>query len=127
LGKALELKKIIKAVAVSQIVTVMLIGILGVYVYFGKLTENNARLAVFAVMVVSLIFGAFVLAKNIERAGLINGLVLAMLYFGSFAVMSIAIKGKISIDAYEATRLVTILASGMLGGVLGINTQKGTG
>lgn len=118
---AIDLKKIAKAVLLSQLSTIILIGIFGIFAYFGKVTENTANIVTLGLIVISLIFATFILAKNIERAGLINGLVTSALFFLITAVISAIIKGRFSISEYEVTRLVMMLSAGMLGGVLGIN------
>ena len=120
--KIIHPDKIIKSVLLSQIITVILTGLLSVVVTLCNIKESTAGILIFAVIIVSVLLGAFVLAKNVEAGGLVNGFCLAVGYYAVLILISLAIGDKIKIDATGITRLVTVLASGMLGGVLGVNT-----
>ena len=122
MGKRItEFGKISKCVLLSLIVTVILCGIFALAVYLWQIEESTARIVVFAFMIVSVLFGAYVLAKNLEHSGLINGLIMALGYFAVIMLLSLIVCGRISFGIRDITRLVTIAASGMLGGILGIN------
>lgn len=120
--KIAEFGKISKCVLLSLIVTIMLCGIFALLVYLWQIEESTARVVGFAFMLVSVLFGAYVLAKNVEHSGLLNGLIMALEYFLVILFLSFLINGRISISVRDITRLVTVAASGMLGGILGINT-----
>ncbi|MCR4692436.1 MAG: TIGR04086 family membrane protein [Firmicutes bacterium] len=123
MGKRItEFSKISKCVLLSLIVTVILCGIFALAVYLWQIEESTARIVVFAFMIVSVLFGAFVLAKNLEHSGLLNGLIMAFGYFLVISILSFAAGKGISLGVRDITRFVTITAAGMLGGVLGINT-----
>lgn len=117
-----EFKKVLKCVLLSFVMTVLLGGILAFFVYFWEVPESTVRIIVFAIMIVSVLFSGFVLAKNLERNGLFNGLLMGVIYFAVILVLSLILNGKISFGVANITRLVTVAAAGMLGGILGINT-----
>lgn len=119
--KIAEFGKISKCVLLSFITTIILCGLLAAAVCLWQIDENTARIIIFLVMIVSVLFGAFVLAKNLEHSGLLNGLVMALIYFAVIILMSFILRGRIFVDIRDLTRLITISASGMLGGILGIN------
>lgn len=119
-----EFKKVLKCVLLSFVMTILLGGILAFIVYFWQIEEPTAKIIIFAAMIVSVLFGSFVLAKNIEGKGLINGLLMAVIYFLVILIISFILNGRLSFGVREITRLVTLSASGMLGGILGINTKK---
>lgn len=121
-NKVAELGKISKCVLLSFIVTIILCGIFAAAVSVWQIEESTSKTVVSVLMVISVIFGAFVLAKNLEHAGLLNGLIMAIMYFATLVLISFIINGKFSLDAGNITRLVIIAAAGMLGGILGINT-----
>ena len=117
-----EVKKVLKCVLLSFVVTVILGGILAFFVYFWQVQEATVKITVFAIMIISVLFSGFVLAKNLERNGLFNGLLMGLIYFGAILVLSFILNGKISFGMANITRLVTVAAAGMLGGIIGINT-----
>ena len=120
--KISEFGKISKCVLLSFITTLILCGLFSVAVSIWDIEESTAKTVVFAMMAVSVIFGAFVLAKNIEHSGLLNGLIMAVFYFAVIMLLSLIINGKSAFGATHITKFITIAASGMLGGILGVNT-----
>jgi len=120
--KIAEFSKISKCVLLSFILTIILCGLFAAAVCLWQIDEGTARIVIFAIMIVSVLFGAFVLAKNLEHSGLLNGLIMALVYFGVILLMSFILNGRIFVGIRDLTRLITISASGMLGGILGINT-----
>lgn len=117
-----EVKKVLKCTLLSFVVTILLGGILAFFVYFCSLQESTVRITVFAIMIISVLFSGFVLSKNLERNGLFNGLLMGLCYFGVILILSFILSGKISLGMANITRLITIAAAGMLGGIIGINT-----
>lgn len=121
-NKIAEFGKISKCVLLSFITTVILCGLFAAAVCLWQIDEGTSRIVVFGIMIVSVLFGAFVLAKNLEHSGLLNGLIMALIYFGVILLMSFILNGRVSLGIRDLTRLITISASGVLGGILGINT-----
>ena len=120
---AQDLKKILKGVLLSLVMSVILAAILAIIVFFADISDRTVSTVVMILSALSVFFGAVVLAKNIDSRGLLNGLILAALYF--LVLMSISfLTGGVSFDSFAALRLISILAAGMLGGILGINSKK---
>lgn len=117
-----EFGKISRCALLSLVVTVILCGIFAFCVHLWQIEESTARTIVFAIVIVSLIFGGFVLAKNIGHSGLLNGLLMSVIYFFALLLLSLITGGGSFSGAADVTRFVTIIASGMLGGILGVNT-----
>ncbi len=119
--KILNFKALLKGILLSMAVSIVALVILSVFVFFMDISDNTVSVLVFAITAVSVLAGAFVLAKNIECGGLVNGLALAVGYFLVLLVVSLAIEGGVSFSVQNIIRLLIALAAGMLGGVLGIN------
>ena len=117
-----EFKKVLKCVLLSFVMTVILAGILAFFVYFWQIEDTTAMVIAFVIMILSVLFGSFVLAKNLDSNGLLNGLLMASIYFLAVFLTASVMNGKLKISAADITRLVTLSAAGMLGGILGINT-----
>lgn len=121
-AKTLEFKKILKGVLFALVLSILLMGILAVFVFFMNISDRTVSTVILALSALSVFLGALILAKNISGRGLLNGLVLAAIYFAVLTVISAAINGSVSLESSNIIRCVSILAAGMLGGVLGINT-----
>ncbi len=123
-GKALALKKISKAMLLAFVLNILAAGILSVFVYFMDMPEKLVSSLIITVSALCIFFGGVVLAKNIEKKGLLNGLMLGLGYVAVLLVLSLTAFGEISFGMQNITRCICILAAAMLGGVTGINTKK---
>jgi len=120
----LSLKKIFIGTAVSVVVSIILLCLLSILVCFGDFDDRTVSAFVLIVSAVSTFLGAFVLARNISGRGLVNGLVLGVIYCLLLMVISLLLDGAVSFEFKNLTRLFAIIAAAMLGGVLGINSAK---
>lgn len=120
----MSIKKIFTGTFLSLLISLVLVCILAVIVYFSNISDRAVSGVIFLVSCLSVFLGALILAKNIESRGLLNGIILAGVYFAVLLVVSLLVNGRISVSVNNILRLLSILASGGLGGVLGINTHK---
>ena len=120
----MDIKKILKGTFLSLFISLVLVCILAIIVYFSNISDRTVSGIIFAVSCLSVFLGALILAKNITSRGLLNGLALSGVYFVILLLVSLLVNGGISMSMSNFLRLFAILASGCLGGVLGINTNK---
>ena len=123
-GNVINMANILKGVLLALVLSVILTALAAVFVCFMNVSDRTVSNLIFAVSAVSVLAAAFVLAKNSEQRGLLNGLLLGIGYFAVLAVLSLIINGGIGFGSQLFFRCFAILAAGMLGGVLGINTKK---
>jgi len=121
-SKAINIKKIGKSALFSQVVTVILTAIFAIVVYFGNISESISNVILLGIIIFSVFFGGFVLSKNIEHSGLLNGLFLALVYIMLLVPLSIILNKTLMFGKDEITKIICILGAGMLGGIIGINT-----
>ena len=120
----MSVKKILTGTFLSLLISLILVCILAGIVYFSNLSDRTVSAVMFWVSCLSVFLGALILARNIENRGLLNGIILAGFYFLIIFVVSLMANGTVSASLGNVLRLLSILASGGLGGVLGINTKK---
>lgn len=120
----MSIKKIFTGAIISLLISLLLGCVLAIVVYFSNISDRAVSGIIFGISCLSVLLGALILAKNIESRGLLNGIVLAGVYFGVLLVISLLVNGGVSLSASNILRLVSVIASGGLGGVLGINTKK---
>lgn len=118
----LSLRKLIICTGISVIISVILLLLITVLVYYGDFEERTVSAVVLLAVAVSVFCGAFILARNIPGGGLLNGLFVGVAYCVVLAVMSFVVNGSVYLDTVNVTKLIIALAGGMLGGVLGINS-----
>jgi len=122
--KSLNYKGIFVGALISIIISIVLIIALTLWVCYGNLKESTILGILQGISGISVGIGAFFLARNITSGGLINGLFLSVLYLIILYISSLFIGESSFFSSDNLFRIVIILASGMLGGVLGINTAE---
>ena len=120
----MEIKKIFKALVVALGLSLVLTGIFSVFVYFINMSERTVSVVIFVLSAVSVLFGAYILARKISEKGLLNGFVLSVFYLSVIFLISLAANGNVSFESGNVLRIIGCVLSGMLGGVLGINMKS---
>lgn len=121
---SLDFRKIFIGSAVSLAISVLFMCVLAVFVFFLNVSDRTTTMLIFALSALAVFLGALLLAKNIPSRGLINGLILALIYFLVLSAVSFAVTGGISLNSTNLFRFLATLFAGMLGGILGINGKK---
>ena len=120
----LDFKKIIKGVLLALVFSIFAMVVLSIIVFFADISDRTVSTLVLILSALSVFLGALILAKNIESRGLLNGLLLGCIYFALLIVVSAVACGSVSFESGNILRCISVLAGGMLGGVMGINTKK---
>lgn len=121
---SLDFRKIFIGSAVSLALSVLFMCVLAVFVFFLNVSDRTTSMLIFALSALAVFLGALFLAKNIPSRGMINGLLLAVIYFLVLSAVSVAVTGGISLNSTNLFRILATLFAGMLGGILGINGKK---
>ena len=121
---SLDFRKIFIGSAVSLAISVLFMCVLAVFVFFLNVSDRTTTMLIFVLSALAVFLGALLLAKNIPSRGLINGLILALIYFLVLSAVSFAVTGGISLNSTNLFRFLATLFAGMLGGILGINGKK---
>ena len=121
---SMNIKKILKALLLALILSIIVIGILSVAVYFLNISDRTISTLIMLLSALCIFFASFVLTKNIEKSGLLNGILLSALYFLVLILLSLLVNGSVDLGFSNFLRLLVTIASGALGGILGINAKK---
>lgn len=123
-AQGISISKSLKALFLSVVLSILSVGIFSIFVFFFNISDRTISTIVLLLSALSVFFASFVLAKNCEKNGLLNGLFLAGLYFLVLIGLSLLLNGSVSFDFSNLLRLLSVIAAGALGGILGINNKK---
>ena len=121
--KKINFTGIAKGIAFSLILTFLFIFIIALVCYFCTVSEKIMSLSVFAATAISVFLGALLLAKSADGSGLVHGLILGIGYLIIMFIADFIFHKGIDISGGIVSTPVCVLASGMLGGILGINSK----
>lgn len=112
-----------KGIGFSLILTFVLLFIIALVCYFSSISDKMLSLFVFIATAMSVLTGALFVAKNADGSGLVHGLILGIGYLVIMFVTELIFDKGINFDGSAITSAFSILLSGMLGGILGINSK----
>ncbi len=118
--KKLKVKPILKAVALSLLLTFLFILIITAACYFGNISDKLLGFLIFAASAVSVFLSCLFMAKGVKQRGFLYGLTAGFGYFLVIFVASVATSGTFVPSAQSITILVGAMLSGALGGIAGV-------
>lgn len=123
-GKKLNFAGIGKGMVFSLILTFVFILIIAAVCYFANISDRLLSILVFAATGLSVLLGAVLVSKSADGAGLLHGAVLGAGYILIMTISSAVTQKGFVFNQQALTMLICVLACGMLGGILGINSKK---
>ncbi len=121
--KAFDIKRIVKGILFAFIFSIVAIGILTAAVFFSDISDRTIKTVIFIISALSAFLGALLAARNVPARGLLHGLVVGIGYFAIITILSLAISSSTALNSRNILRFAAVLAAGMLGGTLGINSK----
>lgn len=117
-----KINLIFKGCIFSLISTLILVFLVSLLYYFSNVSDNIINIILFSITVISVFLGGLITAKKAESRGLIYGLFSSVAYFIIIFAVSIIINKQANFTPHFLSMLFAGLASGMLGGIVGVNS-----
>lgn len=119
--KNINTKSILKGTVFSLMLTIILVIIIAIISYFFNISDKLLSALLFLTSIISVFFGAIFVSKTTGQKGLVHGLFLALGYFLVLFCASAITKKQFDISMGLFTMFLADIASGLLGGILGVN------
>ncbi|MDY3928344.1 MAG: TIGR04086 family membrane protein [Clostridia bacterium] len=121
--KKLNIRGILKGVLIALAITVVFVIIIALICYFADISDGVIAIMLYVVGAVSVFTSSLFLAKSITTKGMLHGLILGLGYFMVIFILSAVFKKQVTANTKLFVSLISALASGMLGGIMGVNTN----
>ncbi len=122
--KKLNIRGILKGILISLAITVICVIAVALVCYFADVSDGVISIMLYVISAVSVFVSSLLLAKSITNNGLLHGLILGAGYFLVIFIFSAVFKKQISVNTKFFVSMVAALASGMLGGIMGVNAKE---
>lgn len=110
---------VLKAVLLSYVVTLFLLLTISFLMLKTGMSAGGASIAIIAVYVIASFVGGYYLGKHVEEKRYVWGLVVALVYFMFYILISLLVKGDTpTVFMDYINTLLIISLGGMLGGML---------
>lgn len=112
-----------KGIFLSICITLIMILALSIILSFSDIKENVIMPTVFFISSFSILIGAFLVAKRIDKNGIVYGSILGLIYMIILYLISSIINLNFSLDVNSIIMVVLGVIGGAVGGILGVNLK----
>ncbi len=115
---------ILKGIAISIILTLLLLFIFAIVLTYTNVSEKMIPAVIIVVTAISLLIGSSIVNRKIKKNGILNGAIIGIIYLLSIYLISSSINGDFSITLNSVIMLIAGMFFGILGGIIGVNYKK---
>ncbi len=112
---------IFRGLLFSYVLTIILICIVSLVLYFSPLAESIVPYIIFGITLVCIVWGSAYVGKRVDEKGWLRGGITGLLYVAFLMALSFIFLPDLSMGTNVIYRFVIGFSFGALGGILGIN------
>ena len=116
--------RIVKGSLLAIIVSVIFLIIFAVLLTYTNLSENSITPVVLAIVGLSILMGSYLSTKKIQQNGILNGAIVGIIYMLILYIVSSVIFMDFSFSASSLIMIGCGMIAGIIGGIIGVNTNK---
>ncbi len=114
---------IFKGVFFAMILSLIMILVLSIVLSFSNIKENVIMPTVIFISAISILVGGFLVAKKIDKNGMIYGSVLGLIYMLILYFISSIMNFDFSLNFNAIMMMAFGIIGGAIGGILGVNLK----
>ena len=114
--------KIGKGILISIIVTLLAIFIFSILLTYTKISERVIPIVIIIMTFISILIGSIISIRKVSNNGMINGAIIGGTYVMLLYLISSILNTGFSLNIYTITMIIAGVVSGMIGGIVGINS-----
>lgn len=116
-----QFKSLVGGVCIGYSVTVIIFIFYSILLTYTNISDKGMDVIVILTTILSVIVAGYDSARNSENKGLLWGVISGFIYAFVLIIISSLIDGNITFDSDTVVTILVALASGGIGGVIGIN------
>jgi len=118
-----NIKKILIGSGVSIIIT-----IIGLIIFAGLLTytsiaESTIPTVTIIITIISILTGSSMCMSTVKKNGIINGVLIGLIYIGFIYILSSVIEGNFTLNLKSIIMIIGASLAGAVGGIIGVNRK----
>lgn len=118
-----NIKKILKGSAFSIIITLIGLLIYSIILSYTSVAESTMPTIITIITGISILIGSTISTSNIKKNGIVNGMLVGLIYITLIYLLSSIITGKFSLNTNSMIMIITSVLTGALGGIIGVNKK----
>lgn len=122
-GSSNSLVKILKGSAISIITTLILLIIFSLVLTYTNINESTMPTVIIIITAVSILIGSQIATGNIKKNGILNGVIVGLIYVLFLYILSSIVTKNFSLNNYSIIMILVSLLIGGIGGIIGVNRK----
>jgi len=118
-----NLIKILKGSLFSILTTLILLIIFAALLTYTTINENTIPAVIIIVTALSILIGSQITTSRIKKNGVINGMLIGMIYIIFLYIVSSIVTKNFSLNSYSIIMSVASIIIGGIGGIIGVNRK----
>lgn len=116
--------RIIKGSLFAVIASAILLLIFAVLLCYTNLSENTMLPVILVITGISILIGSMISTRKIRKNGILNGGMVGLIYIIILYLISSLFLAGFSLTFNSFIMLVVGIVTGMIGGIIGVNTNR---
>lgn len=118
-----NIKKVIKGSAFSIIITLIGLLVYSIILSYTSVSESTIPTIVIIITAISILIGSTISTSNIKKNGIINGMLVGLIYITVIYLLSSIVTGNFLLNITSIIMIITSVLTGALGGIIGVNKK----
>ena len=118
-----NIKKILKGSAFSIIITLIGLLIYSIILSYTSVAESTMPTIITIITGISILIGSTISTSNIKKNGIVNGMLVGLIYITLIYLLSSIITGNFLLNTKSMIMIITSVLTGALGGIIGVNKK----
>ena len=118
-----NIKRVLKGSAFSIIITLIGLLIYSIILSYTSVAESTMPTIIIIITGISILIGSTISTSNIKKNGIVNGMLVGLIYITLIYLLSSIITGKFSLNTNSMIMIITSVLTGALGGIIGVNKK----
>ena len=118
-----NIKKILIGSGASIIITVIGLIIFSSLLTYTSIAESTIPTVTIIITIISILIGSSICMSTVRKNGIINGVLIGLIYIGFIYILSSAIEGNFALNLKSIIMIIGALLAGAVGGIVGASRK----
>lgn len=118
-----NIKKVLIGSGISICVTIIGLILFASLLTYTNVAESTIPTVTIIITVISILIGSSISMSKIKKNGIINGVLVGLIYIGFIYILSSIIEGNFAVNLKSIIMVIGALLAGAIGGIIGVNRK----
>jgi len=122
-GSGNNIKKILIGSGISIVITIIGLIIFASFLTYTSISESTIPTVTIIITIISILIGSSMCMSTVKKNGIVNGVLIGLIYIGFIYVLSSIIEGNFALELKSIIMIIGALLAGATGGIIGVNRK----